>query len=119
MGIPTLKVKMAAVQKAARPAWRLALARWAYNKSYFPQLGLMRDDTLYEDDDVKEAVRSLPRNLLDERAFRLSRAVQLSNKKEILPKEEWTKFDEDVKYLQPYLEEVKREKKEKSEWMKQ
>ena len=54
----------------------------------------MRDDTLYETPVVKEALRRLPPSLQDERLFRISRAIQLSNTKTILPKEEWTKYEE-------------------------
>jgi ubiquinol-cytochrome c reductase subunit 7 len=44
--------------------------------------------------------------------------MQLSLTKSILPKEEWTKFEEDNKYLKPYLEEVIREKEEQQDWNK-
>lgn len=100
------------------PAWKRALQRWAYYKSYFPQLGLMRDDCLNETPDVKEAIRRLPADVYDTRQFRISRAMYLSNRKDILPKDEWTKMEEDVRYLAPLVEEVKRERLEKQEWNK-
>lgn len=78
----------------------------------------MHDDVLYEDDDVKEAVRRLPEPVRDERNFRMMRAIQLDMCKQILPKEQWTKYEADVKYLQPYLEEVKREREEREDWLK-
>lgn len=53
----------------------------------------MRDDCLNETEDVKEAIRRLPKDLYDERVFRIARALSLSNKKTILPKEEWTNYD--------------------------
>lgn len=56
--------------------------------------GLMRDDTLYEDQDVKEAIRRLPEDLYNDRTFRMKRALDLSMKQQILPKEMWTKFEE-------------------------
>ncbi|CAH1773494.1 unnamed protein product [Owenia fusiformis] len=107
------------VVQAVRPAWRVALSKWAYNMSYFNQLGLMRDDCLNETPQVSEALRRLPRNVMDERQFRITRALNLSAKKITLPKEQWTKYEDDVHYLQPYLEEVERESKEKAEWNKQ
>lgn len=58
----------------------------------------MRDDCLYETPDVEEALRRLPEKLMMERNFRMARAVQLSGAKKILPKNEWTKF-EDVSYI--------------------
>ena len=56
--------------------------------------GLRYDDTLQETEPVKEAIRRLPEKLYDERMFRISRALDLSMTKTILPKEEWTQYDE-------------------------
>jgi len=56
--------------------------------------GLMHDDTLNETPEVKEALHRLPRRIQDERQFRITRALYLSMRKEILPKEEWTKWEE-------------------------
>lgn len=78
--------------------------------------GLMHDDLLDETPDVKEAVKRLPPPVYDARQFRLFRAVELSARHDYLPKEEWTKFEEDVRYLQPYLEEVQREREEREKW---
>ncbi|XP_034183863.1 cytochrome b-c1 complex subunit 7 [Osmia lignaria lignaria] len=92
------------------------LQRWAYNLSGFNQLGLFRDDVLQETPDVIEALRRLPHNLKEERDFRLVRAVQLNTSNKILPKEQWTKLEEDVPYLQPYVDEVIRERIEREEY---
>ena len=54
----------------------------------------MHDDVLYETPDVEEALRRLPSKLVDDRNFRILRAIQLSGQKKILPKAEWTKYDE-------------------------
>lgn len=54
----------------------------------------MHDDVLYETEDVKEALRRLPENVLIERNYRILRAVQLSLSHDILPKEQWTKYEE-------------------------
>ncbi|XP_073488101.1 LOW QUALITY PROTEIN: cytochrome b-c1 complex subunit 7 [Aquarana catesbeiana] len=89
-----------------------------YSLAGFNKLGLMRDDILYEDDDVKEAVKRLPPKIYDDRVFRIKRALDLDLKKSILPKEQWTKYEADVRYLEPYLKEVIRERKEKEEWNK-
>jgi ubiquinol-cytochrome c reductase subunit 7 len=37
---------------------------------------------------------------------------------QILPKDQWTKYEEDKFYLEPYLKEVIRERKEREEWAK-
>ena len=54
----------------------------------------MRDDTLYEDDDVKEALKRLPEHLYNERIFRIKRALDLSLKHQIRPKDQWVKYEE-------------------------
>ncbi|KAK5648655.1 hypothetical protein RI129_003547 [Pyrocoelia pectoralis] len=95
-----------------------ALQRFCYNLSGFNKYGLMRDDLLYEDEDVTEALRRLPQNLVDERNYRILRATQLSITKSVLPKGEWTTLDNDVLYLTPYVNEVIQEKQEAEEWNK-
>ena len=56
--------------------------------------GLKYRDTFDETPQVQEAVRRLPQHVQDERIFRTVRALQLSMQKTILPKEEWTMFEE-------------------------
>ncbi|XP_054909644.1 cytochrome b-c1 complex subunit 7 [Poeciliopsis prolifica] len=113
-----LVVNMAARAPVATGRLMLGFRKWYYNMCGFNKLGLMRDDTIYEDSDVKEALRRLPENVCNDRMFRIKRALDLSMKQQILPKDQWTKFEEDVNYLTPYLEEVIRERKEMEEWMK-
>ncbi|XP_067008965.1 cytochrome b-c1 complex subunit 7 [Anabrus simplex] len=96
-----------------------SLRKWAYNLSGFNRYGLHHDDCLDENADVTEALRRLPQHLVDERNFRITRALQLSMTKTYLPKEQWTKWEEDNKYLQPYLQEVIKERQEREEWNKQ
>ncbi len=59
-----------------------------------PFVGLLYDDTLYEDKYVEKAIKRLPKPMQDARNFRIIRALELSNKKLVLPKEEWTKMEE-------------------------
>ncbi|XP_050428752.1 cytochrome b-c1 complex subunit 7 [Adelges cooleyi] len=99
-------------------ASNVGIRRWAYNLSGFNKYGLHHDDILQENEDVKEALRRIPTKKFDERTFRLIRAMQLELQKIQLPKEEWTKFEEDDRYLQPYLEEVIKEREEKEYWEK-
>merc|ERR1712071_90958 len=94
----------------------LGFETFSYNASGFNKYGLMHDDVLYETPDVEEALRRLPVQLVDDRNFRITRALQASGQKKILPKEDWTKYEEDVRYLKPYLEEVIRERQEKEAW---
>ncbi|XP_037651150.1 cytochrome b-c1 complex subunit 7 [Sebastes umbrosus] len=109
---------MAARAPVATGRLLVGFRKWYYNLCGFNKIGLMRDDTILEDSDVKEALRRLPEHQYNDRMFRVKRALDLSMKQQILPKEQWTKYEEDDHYLTPYLEEVIRERKEKEEWMK-
>lgn len=95
-----------------------ALQKWAYNLSGFNKYGLHRDDLLYEDSDVKEALRRLPQKYVDERNFRILRAVQLSITKDVLPKNQWTKLEDDKLYLTPLVNQVIKEREEREDWDK-
>lgn len=58
-------------------------------------LGLRRGDLLNEDDpDVKEAVKRLSPEDFNLRQFRIKRALDLTMKHAILPKEHWTTSEE-------------------------
>lgn len=108
----------ASILVSASSRWLEGIRKWYYNAAGFNKLGLMRDDTIHENDDVKEAIRRLPENLYNDRVFRIKRALDLSMRQQILPKEQWTKYEEDKSYLEPYLKEVIRERKEREEWAK-
>ena len=112
------QVNMAGWPAVAPSRWLEGIRKWYYNAAGFNKLGLMQDDTIYENDDVKEAKRSLPENLYNDRVFHIKRALDLSMRQQILPKEQWTKHEEDKFYLEPYLKEVIRERKEREEWAK-
>uniref|UniRef100_A0A8D2AM65 Cytochrome b-c1 complex subunit 7 n=1 Tax=Sciurus vulgaris TaxID=55149 RepID=A0A8D2AM65_SCIVU len=101
---------------AASGQWLDGIQKWYYNTAGFSKLGLMRDDTIYED--VKEATRRLPENLLNDRMFLIRRAWDLTTRQQILPKEQWTKYEEDKFYLELYLKEAVQERKEREEWEK-
>lgn len=73
----------------------------------------MLNDCYESTPEVEEAIKRLPAAVFDERNKRITLAVHASLNKTYLPKEQWTKYEEDVKYLEPYLEEVKREWAEK------
>ncbi|CAJ0936766.1 unnamed protein product [Ranitomeya imitator] len=111
-----LEAEISTVQASGR--FMESIRKWYYGLAGFNKIGLMRDDTLYETPDVQEAIRRLPAKVYDDRMFRIKRALDLDMKKNILPKEQWTKYEEDVSYLQPYIREVIRERKEKEEWGK-
>jgi len=95
-----------------------------FSEAYFKmrgynQYGLLHDDILSPLPIVEQAVTRLPDEMQDLRNFRLTRAMQCSVQKSVLPKEEWTTYEEDQKngkYLQPYIDEIEREEKERAEW---
>ncbi|XP_026204736.1 cytochrome b-c1 complex subunit 7 [Anabas testudineus] len=109
---------MAARAPAQTGRLLLGFRKWYYNLCGFNKLGLMYEDTIYENSDVKEALKRIPENVYNDRIFRIKRALDLSMKHQILPKDQWTKYEEDYAYLKPYVDEVIRERKEREEWMK-
>ena len=72
----------------------------------------------YEDDNVREARRRLPEKLYNDRVFRIKRALVLTKRQQILPKKQWTNYEEDKSHLEPYLKGVIRERKERAEQAK-
>ncbi|KFO28027.1 cytochrome b-c1 complex subunit 7-like [Fukomys damarensis] len=108
---------------AGRPAvaasgWCLdGIGKWYYNAAGFNKLGLVRDDTIYNDKDIKEARRRLSEKVYNDRTFRIKRALDLSMKHQILLKEQ-RNCEEDKFYFEPYLKEVIQERKEKEDWSK-
>ncbi|KAI8328485.1 cytochrome b-c1 complex subunit 7 [Chlamydoabsidia padenii] len=76
----------------------------------YRQIGLKYDDLVAEESPlVKEALRRLeiaePRQMYD-RAYRIRVAMQCSLSHTLLPKDQWVTPEADVRYLQPYIEEV-------------
>ncbi|KAL1763079.1 cytochrome b-c1 complex subunit 7 [Sigmodon hispidus] len=71
---------------AGRPAvavpskWLDGFRKWYYNAAGFNKLGLMRDDTIYETEDVKEATRRLPEDLYNDRKFHIKRTLDLTKR---------------------------------------
>ncbi|XP_076752355.1 cytochrome b-c1 complex subunit 7 [Xylocopa sonorina] len=92
------------------------IQKWAYNASDFNKYGLHKDDIIHETDDVVEALKRLPPDVMEARIFRIVRAAQLDCQKQILPKEQWTKFEEDKPYLLPHVMDVIKERKEREQW---
>lgn len=83
------------------------------------EYGLKFHDTYFEPaPEVTEALRRLNMKEpweFDARKMRLSRAHTLALQGERLPKNEWTKWEEETWYLKPYLDEIEAEKKARSE----
>ncbi|XP_065168570.1 cytochrome b-c1 complex subunit 7-like [Atheta coriaria] len=107
-----------AIQRRSMSQNITPLKKMMYNLAGFNKLGLMRDDCLYEDEDVKKALLRVPKHIIDERNYRILRAVQLDIQKDILPKEQWTKLEDDVLYLTPHVDQVIKEREEQEDWNK-
>ncbi|KAI1494960.1 cytochrome b-c1 complex subunit 7 [Biscogniauxia mediterranea] len=91
------------------------VASWYANAAGYRQLGLKYDDLiLEEDEDVLKAVQRLSPKESYDRVYRIRRAYQCSVAHKLLPKDQWTKPEEDVPYLSPILEQIKAEQKEKT-----
>ncbi|KAK0708780.1 cytochrome b-c1 complex subunit 7 [Apiosordaria backusii] len=94
---------------AKRP-WLLKLlqpvANWYANAALYRQMGLRKPRR-------PQGPRPPPPKDSYDRIYRIRRAIQLSIQQKILPKNEWTKPEEDVPYLSPILQAIEAEAKEK------
>ncbi|KAK9356107.1 cytochrome b-c1 complex subunit 7 [Lipomyces doorenjongii] len=80
----------------------------------YRKMGLRYDDLIAEENPiVQKAINRLPPKEYYDRVFRIRRAHQLSLMHQLLPKEEYLKPEEDVRYLTPYILEVEAEMKER------
>eukprot|EP00127_Corallochytrium_limacisporum_P006995 Clim_evm3s240 gene=Clim_evmTU3s240 len=93
-----------------------AMSKWAINASGYRKYGLTMDDILMEDDNVREAIRRLPANEIDERNFRHKIAIDCSMKHQILPKDQQTTDETDRRYLKDILAQVEKESDERDRW---
>lgn len=93
-----------------------AVLKFCYKMAGFNKYGLWRDDLLWEDDDVIEALRRIPEHVVDDRNYRIIRAAHLSLCGDVLPKLKWTLLEDDILYLTPFVKDVIRERRERQEW---
>lgn len=105
-----------------------AAARHFFKMDAYCKYGLYHDDLIGGyNNTVNPTVAEAYRRLLidkpeehDQRVYRGLRASQLKIQKKLLPEEEWVTFEEDItkgRYLQPYLEQIAKEEKEKKDFM--
>ncbi|CBX92217.1 hypothetical protein IAQ61_000395 [Plenodomus lingam] len=96
--------------------WVAPLAKWYANAAGYRQLGLKADDLLPEENSVVQiALNRLGPQEAYDRVFRLRRAIQLSMSHQLLPKEEWTKPDEDSPYLSSHIKVIEAEMAERED----
>ncbi|XP_072153383.1 cytochrome b-c1 complex subunit 7 isoform X2 [Bemisia tabaci] len=81
---------------------------------------LYHDDALHVDPIVEKALTRIPEDVRNARNHRIIRATQLSLMQRILPKEEWTTFEDDQKnrYLWKAIHDVVKEIDEENHWDK-
>ncbi|CAF0704346.1 unnamed protein product [Brachionus calyciflorus] len=116
-----LKATLAFGRKLVETGVVKGSASQGLNKALFPlskylKYGLLTDDLMKENEIVREALRRLPGDVFHERQFRLTRAINLSSGKSVLPESEWTTAEQDVSYLKPFVEQVVNEQKERDDW---
>ncbi|KAI1107094.1 14 kDa subunit of cytochrome bd ubiquinol oxidase [Jackrogersella minutella] len=90
------------------------LSTWYTGAAGYRQLGLRADDLIVEENErVIKALKRLPQKEAYDRVYRLRRAFQCSTTHKLLPKDQWTKPEEDAPYLQPLIDQIYAEEKEK------
>eukprot|EP01134_Creolimax_fragrantissima_P003066 CFRG3066T1 len=94
-----------------------AIRRWAVAKSGYRKYGLRYEDLLMEEaNHTKAAVSRLPSEEQYDRKFRMKVALDLSAKHAILPKELWTKEDDDKAYLSEGVKRITLEENQRAAW---
>jgi len=80
-------------------------------------MGLKANDLLLEETPImQEALRRLPPDVALARAQRIKVASQCSLQHVLLPKEHWIKPEEDDAYLEPIINQVTKEFKEREDF---
>ncbi|WOO84974.1 Cytochrome b-c1 complex subunit 7 [Vanrija pseudolonga] len=107
-----IKAYSAGLYNSLRP-----LANAYANAAGHRKVGLKYDDLLVEERlDVEKAISRLPAKEGYDRVYRFRVAFQQDLMRRPLPKAEWVKAEDDVRYLAPLVEEVAREDAERATW---
>ncbi|KFA61388.1 hypothetical protein S40285_03607 [Stachybotrys chlorohalonatus IBT 40285] len=90
------------------------IANWYTGAAGYRQVGLRYDDLLEEEREATQiALKRLSPKEAYERIYRIRRAQQCSYQHKILPRDQWTKPEDDIRYMKPILEQVEAELIEK------
>ncbi|KAI1344795.1 cytochrome b-c1 complex subunit 7 [Xylariaceae sp. FL0016] len=109
MSLAPFVIKRPWLHKMLKP-----VASWYSNAAGYRQLGLRADDLIIEEnEDVLKALKRLPPQESYDRIYRMRRAIQCSVTQKLLPKDQWTKPEEDVPYLTPIINQIRAEEREK------
>ncbi|KAK7532412.1 cytochrome b-c1 complex subunit 7 [Phyllosticta citribraziliensis] len=96
--------------------WMTPLANWYTDLAGYRKIGLRADDLIPEENEVVlKALKRLSAKESYDRVFRMRRAFQCSLSHQLLPKDQWTKPDEDTPYLSPIIREIEAEKAERED----
>ncbi|KAK7511289.1 cytochrome b-c1 complex subunit 7 [Phyllosticta citricarpa] len=96
--------------------WMTPLANWYTDLAGYRKIGLRADDLIPEESEVVlKALKRLSAKESYDRVFRMRRAFQCSLSHQLLPKEQWTKPEEDTPYLSPIIREIEAEKAERED----
>ncbi|EMC97052.1 hypothetical protein BAUCODRAFT_32794, partial [Baudoinia panamericana UAMH 10762] len=97
-------------------SWFQPLATWYFENSGYRKLGLRADDLLPEETEgMQLALKRLSPKEAYDRVFRMRRAFQCSLTHQLLPRNEWTKPEEDYPYLSPIIREIEAELTERED----
>ncbi|MBW0475604.1 hypothetical protein O181_015319 [Austropuccinia psidii MF-1] len=105
--------------KSNKSLYRLLkpVASWYANLAGYRQFGLKYDDLIVEENPtMQKAISRLSEREQYDRSYRLRVAFQLSLLHKELPKSEWTKPEEDDRYLTPIIKEIEHENNERIAW---
>ncbi|KIM60628.1 hypothetical protein SCLCIDRAFT_123887 [Scleroderma citrinum Foug A] len=97
--------------------WVAPIAQWYADLMGHRRMGLRYDDLQIEESpEVQRALSRLtPRDAYD-RAYRMKLSLHQSMLHKDLPKEQWVPAKDDVRYLEPHIQEVLKEEAERAAW---
>ncbi|KAF2209076.1 Cytochrome b-c1 complex subunit 7 [Cercospora zeina] len=96
--------------------WMKPLSQWYFDNAGYRKLGLRADDLIPEESpEAQLALKRLSPKEAYDRVFRMRRAFQCSLAHQLLPKEEWTKPEDDYPYLSPILKQIEVETSERED----
>ncbi|KAI6655145.1 Cytochrome b-c1 complex subunit 7-like [Oopsacas minuta] len=96
-----------------------AYYRWWYRNVGHQKFGLRLDDLWdHLNPDVEVAISRLSEDEYNMRNWRLKRALDLSMKNRILPLEQWTKPEDDHRYILKHVVKIREERLEREAWNK-
>ncbi|KID99031.1 ubiquinol-cytochrome C reductase-like protein, partial [Metarhizium majus ARSEF 297] len=89
-------------------------ANWYANAAGYKKIGLRYDDLVEEErESTQIALKRLSPKESYDRIYRIRRSVQCSYQHKLLPKDQWTKPEEDTPYLRDIIAQVETELAEK------